>query len=368
MNPATQALQEIKTYTGRLDRLPSEYGESLCAVLSKETGLNFDFRKYVGLGGEAIAIKAFQFPNATSEAKDVLAKFCLPTKAMIDATQNPDKSTEHFLKVAGNLLARSKRGNHPDVLTIPVMRFLKAGWIQQELYDLFVSSGFRYGYFPQVFHVGTLKFPFVVMEYIPESNLIVWLENHTKVERLRFFVNLVCMIEEYLHKKRIAHCDLKAENILVKNDKPVLIDFGNHRNKGKEERLTKAGDELGTALYLEDEMIKKSMDRGYQTDIYMLGKLLVVFWNKREPQTRIDFLNDSHLLPQSLYEIFIRCIDKTARLYSDISDLRVDIQMALVDFENQSLSDGRWKEFVQNPIYIPVLETIFTILERKDLL
>lgn len=362
--PITSALQEILVYRGQLSKLPTEHGQVLCEEVSKNFGIAFEFRKYIAIGGEGIAIKAYQKTSENTPGRDVLIKFCLPIQD-ISTAQKEKKRGNWFL--AGRLLSLKERGDNQNILTVAVKRFMQSAWIQEDLYNLFSKPpySFQYGSFPQVYYTENKQFPVVVMEYISDANLLIWLELKSKVERLRFFVNLVLMVEEYLHKKLIAHCDLKAENILVKNDKPVIIDFGDHRNKGEENRLTRAGDSFGTPLYLPDDMLQNAMSRGYQTDIYMLGELLVVIWNKREPPTRLGFLQDAHSLPTAWYDIFMRCTNKTARLYSDISELRTDSQIALCDMEAQDLSVVDWQKYVRNPAYIPIIGKFLAMSESE---
>jgi len=75
---------------------------------------------------------------------------------------------------------------------------------------------------------------------------------------------------KYLHQCGIVHCDIKAENILLKDGKPILADFGLAEFcKINEKSLTEYCGSPGTTA---PEVIK-NMPYGSKCDIYSLGAL-----------------------------------------------------------------------------------------------
>ena len=79
---------------------------------------------------------------------------------------------------------------------------------------------------------------------------------------------------KYCHEKGIAHCDVKPENFLLKNEEITsevkLIDFGQSNKEGKK----KMSKEVGTLFYVSPEVLKGEYT--LDTDMWSVGCLLYV--------------------------------------------------------------------------------------------
>lgn len=93
-------------------------------------------------------------------------------------------------------------------------------------------------------------------------------------DQTRIILKGVLNAIKYCHDKGIAHCDIKPENFLLKNDSITsdvkLIDFGQSNKDGKQ-KMTR---EVGTLLYVSPEVLKG--DYTLDTDMWSVGCLLYV--------------------------------------------------------------------------------------------
>jgi len=113
----------------------------------------------------------------------------------------------------------------------------------------------------------------IVMEYVPGGELFQLLERLSVFSEMEAFLlfHQLCGALSYLHKKGIAHRDLKLENIMLDKKHNVrLIDFG----------LSKYGDAAkkmrtlcGTKYYLAPEIVRGE-SYSYPCDIWSVGVIL----------------------------------------------------------------------------------------------
>jgi serine/threonine protein kinase len=119
---------------------------------------------------------------------------------------------------------------------------------------------------------------FVIKMELAEYDLKCYVErniNHSREEIRALFLQ-ICNGVCYLHKKGLIHCDLKLSNILIKEGKAKICDFGGSKkiteNSGKSKTLNLF---MGTEDYLAPENFfveeKKFIK---ETDIWALGIIL----------------------------------------------------------------------------------------------
>ncbi|KAJ8281827.1 hypothetical protein COCON_G00043460 [Conger conger] len=125
----------------------------------------------------------------------------------------------------------------------------------------------------------TSGYVFVVMEKLHGDMLemIMSNENGRLPERnTRFLVTQILEALRYLHMKRIAHCDLKPENVLLASPDPFpqvkLCDFGFARIIGEKSFRRSV---VGTPAYLAPEVIS-SHGYNHSLDMWAVGVVLYV--------------------------------------------------------------------------------------------
>ncbi len=117
-----------------------------------------------------------------------------------------------------------------------------------------------------------------------------------------------------LHDRGLAHLDVKAENVILRDGRPVLIDLGSSRAIGSEQP---AGRPVGTSGYAAPEM-EACEPISAQMDLYGLGTVLA------EALTGAPFPDRSPLPPEPLSDL-------VTRLLSDDPAARGTVQQALLD-------------------------------------
>lgn len=89
---------------------------------------------------------------------------------------------------------------------------------------------------------------------------------------------------DHAHQNRVAHLDVKPENVvLIPDGRVVLTDFGIARHFGDAQR-THHGGLVGTILYMAPEQFDSKVGRiGPATDLYALGAVLYEMLTSRPP-------------------------------------------------------------------------------------
>ena len=116
---------------------------------------------------------------------------------------------------------------------------------------------------------------FIIMEYIKGNELFQYILVRKKLEEeeaFYFFIQIINCID-YLHKVRIAHRDLKAENIIIEQGtKEIkLIDFGLSNIYEDGQLLSTA---CGSPCYAAPEMLEGKSYKGSTVDIWSAGVVL----------------------------------------------------------------------------------------------
>ena len=123
--------------------------------------------------------------------------------------------------------------------------------------------------------VNTDRQLYIIMEYIKGKELYQHLLLNKKLEEREacyLYQQIVSGIE-YLHEIKVAHRDLKAENLLLEQDELKIIDFGLSNNYSNE------NDQLlstvcGSPCYAAPEMLSGKMYKGGPVDVWSSGIIL----------------------------------------------------------------------------------------------
>ena len=125
--------------------------------------------------------------------------------------------------------------------------------------------------------IQTDKQIFLIMEYIKGQELYqyILLKKKLSEEEACFYFQQIISGIEYLHKLKIAHRDIKSENILIEqNTKTIkIIDFGLSNTYGdKDNEILKTA--CGSPFYAPPEMLRGDSYRGGTVDIWSCGVVL----------------------------------------------------------------------------------------------
>ena len=125
--------------------------------------------------------------------------------------------------------------------------------------------------------IETEKQLFIIMEYIKGQELYQYILLKKRLqedEACLFFQQIISGIE-YLHKLKIAHRDIKSENIIIEqNTKTIkILDFGLSNIYGdKDDELLRTA--CGSPCYAAPEMLCGEMYKGRGVDIWSAGIVL----------------------------------------------------------------------------------------------
>jgi serine/threonine protein kinase len=114
--------------------------------------------------------------------------------------------------------------------------------------------------------------PFIALEYVDGPTLADEIDESGKlVEREVAILGLQLLTGlRALHGRGLAHVDLKPENIVLRDGRPVLVDFGSARRLGTPQP---PGSPVGTPGYAAPEM-ERCEPIGAGMDVYALGIVL----------------------------------------------------------------------------------------------
>ncbi|KAM7366418.1 hypothetical protein PAMP_015856 [Pampus punctatissimus] len=155
----------------------------------------------------------------------------------------------------------------------------------------------------------TTVYVFVVMEKLHGDMLemILSSEKGRLPERnTRFLVTQILEALQYLHLKRIAHCDLKPENVLLASADPFpqvkLCDFGFARIIGEKSFRRSV---VGTPAYLAPEVISNS-GYNHSLDMWSVGVIMYVslsgtFPFNEDEDIRQQITNAAFMYPRQLW-------------------------------------------------------------------
>ncbi|XP_015846425.3 putative sperm motility kinase W [Peromyscus maniculatus bairdii] len=140
------------------------------------------------------------------------------------------------------------------------------------------------------FHViDTSSTTYLIMEYVSGKDLEYFLRERDFLEEneVRPIFQQVVSGVHFLHQKRIAHRDIKLENILIDRAGNVkLCDFGMARQLAEGQMLEEF---CGTLVYLAPEILARKPYDGLAGDMWSLGVLLFVLVTGQFPYRESTF-------------------------------------------------------------------------------
>lgn len=124
--------------------------------------------------------------------------------------------------------------------------------------------------------VKTEKYVYLILEYVSGGELYNSLEREGKFEenKARIIFSQIAEGVRYFHIKKVAHRDLKLENILIGDyEKPKISDFGLSNYMKDGEFLQTC---CGSSNYAAPEVISNCRYSGNEADVWSLGVILFV--------------------------------------------------------------------------------------------
>jgi serine/threonine protein kinase len=150
----------------------------------------------------------------------------------------------------------------------------------------------------QINDMGRVDGYFIIeMEYF-EGHPLSHALTETGISSLRTFQTVFEIFDkildglEFMHELKIAHGDIKPDNILIKDKQVKITDFGTSRLI--EDIFVKSIDGAGTYAYIAPE-VANSKERYLNSDIYSLGAILYQFLTGQTPHN--TFLDVIHNKP-----------------------------------------------------------------------
>jgi eukaryotic-like serine/threonine-protein kinase len=173
------------------------------------------------------------------------------------------EDVKHHRKVAIKVL-------HPELSAVlGPERFLK---------EIELTANLQHPHILPLFDSGSADgLLYYVMPYVEGETLRQRLEREQQLpitDALRIATEVADALE-YAHKRGVVHRDVKPENILLHDGRPLVADFGIALavQQAGGARMTQTGMSLGTPQYMapEQAMGDKSVD--HRADIYALGAI-----------------------------------------------------------------------------------------------
>ncbi|KAJ3111566.1 MAP/microtubule affinity-regulating kinase 3 [Phlyctochytrium bullatum] len=178
---------------------------------------------------------------------------------------------------------------------------------------------------------------YVVMEFASGGELIEYIaaRNHlSEKEARRFFRQLISAMD-HCHMANVVHRDLKLENLLLTDNKTLLIsDFGLGRTfQNDTDELMKTF--CGTPNYAAVELISGIPYIGVKSDIWAMGVVLYVMMTGKPPFTgenisalyskikAVDYTCPDYFSPE-LRSLFSKILKKDPKQRIDMDGLRMD--------------------------------------------
>ncbi|WVQ80299.1 hypothetical protein IAT38_002404 [Cryptococcus sp. DSM 104549] len=158
---------------------------------------------------------------------------------------------------------------------------------------------------------------YLVTEYYPSGDVMAFLSKSANPAKdMPDILFGIAQALRFLHARRIAHLDIKADNVLIGGDGQArLVDYG-MAWWGGEETMARCG-ARGTPCYVAPEAIKNdgTFD-GFKADVWSLGMLLRQMEKRSLP---LDVAGDS--LQDTLWRVLYEPLDNSGKFEGDLQSL-----------------------------------------------
>ncbi|KAH0794765.1 CAMK family protein kinase [Histomonas meleagridis] len=192
---------------------------------------------------------------------------------------------------------------------------------------------------------------YIVMEYVTNGNLLEYVNCVGKLseEQARKYFTQMIIALEYLHnEQKIAHRDIKCENILLdRNNNIRIIDFGLSNMFSEDNPKLKTA--CGSPAYVAPEMIE-GREYTQTTDIWATGILLYAIV--------VGYLPfDDNVIQRLLQKIVYTDVDYPSFLSPQLVDL---LQKMICKDPNKRITIEKIKEhpWFSKSIYTPMMDAI----------
>lgn len=167
---------------------------------------------------------------------------------------------------------------HGQPVAIKVLRSGVSFRIARErfLQEIALISRLQHPHLVPILDSGEVEgLPYFVMPYLPGGSLRAEIDRDgaLDVARALEICGQVADAVAYAHAQGVIHRDLKPDNILKGAQGVVVVDFGFALalHKARDERLTQAGEILGTPTYMSPEQALGHWRIDETCDVYSLG-------------------------------------------------------------------------------------------------
>ncbi|HEV2207337.1 MAG TPA: protein kinase [Verrucomicrobiae bacterium] len=173
---------------------------------------------------------------------------------------------------------------------------------------------------------------YFLMEFVDGANLRQIEQAHRLEPRQALrIIPQICEALQFAHDEGIVHRDIKPENVLLdKKGRVKIADFGLARIVGlenKDQRLTGAGDVMGTPHYMAPEQVERPQTVDHRADIYSLGVVFYEMLTGELPLGRFAPPSRKVQVDVRLDEVVLHTLEKEPeRRYQQASQVKTDLQ------------------------------------------
>jgi predicted Ser/Thr protein kinase len=187
--------------------------------------------------------------------------------------------------------------------------------------------------------------PHFVMEFVEGAPLTEAAARLTFEQKAELMLEVTLAVQ-FLHGQGILHRDLKPANILVGPGlEPKLLDFGLALELQEHERLSRAGEVVGTPEYLSPEQAAGAEELGPRSDVFSLGAVLYELLTGEPPfrgnglQALLRAIREDEPvlprrrvpgIPRDLQNICLKALEKDpAHRYASAGEMAADLRRFL---------------------------------------